>query len=298
MSASARAKLARDKKKAGLGVTKRDGSVTPCDGDEAQHSVTLRDASVTKRDGDVAESDTDVENTSAEPMSQNVTVASRGVTVATRKPRIPCRGVAEQNRTEQKRREGGERARDAHAPAPARAHAREETPPAPSLSGVHEELEEALLGGVDRTPGRWDESNGKPWQRAALLAELEERGFGPREANELGRYLASPGAASAEKTQVFSYDWFVFGKPSAPEFKRLDGVLRRARTWAAERAAVGPQSGATKAKSQEPDDATKRARAKAIADALRGKRPATAPSTDSRVATIGEAIDEVLGGAR
>lgn len=288
MSASARAKLSRDKKKAGLPVTKRDASVTKRDGEEAQPTVTKRDATVTPRDASATPRD-EVPRTGA--TDGNVTkrdgnVTPRDATVTKRDSRLL-------NRTEQNRTEGGERARDAHAPAHPRAHAREETPPAPDPRDEDRAaIEEALLGGVDRAPGRWVDA-GKPWQRTALLDALLERGIDEREANALGRYLASGAAIERERTSAFSFDWFVFGSQDAPEFKRLDGVLRRAREWNAGRSApprVDPPT-------TQPSRGESRNRSREIVEHLRHlKAQGATQGTDADTVAAGDALVEALGG--
>lgn len=188
------------------------------------------------------------------------------------------------------REEGGPRA---PARTPPRAPAREETPPAPSVSEDQEALEEALLDGVDRTPGRWVD-RGQPWQRAALLAELEDRGLDKLAALKLGRYLSTDTATEQERTGHFSFDWFVFGKPGAPEFKRLDGVLRRAEEWELARQPVTASTSAPKTKRSgrvlPPEEVSakfRRAKSEQLA-----ARPAAVE--DSNVVPISDAIDEFL----
>jgi hypothetical protein len=183
--------------------------------------------------------------------------------------------------------EGGPRA---PARTPPRAPAREEPPPAPTLSGVHQELEEALLDGVDRTPGRWID-RGEPWQRAALLVELEARGLDKLDALKLGRYLATDAAAEAAHTSVFSFDWFVFGKPGAPEFKRLDGVMRRAEEWESARAPKLPpriERAKPAGRILTPEEVAAKFRAV--------KARQAAPATTESSALIGDVVDEFLNG--
>lgn len=177
---------------------------------------------------------------------------------------------------------------------PPRAHAREETPPAPSVSEVQEQLEEALLDGVDRTPGRWVD-RGKPWQRAALLAELEARGLDKLAALKLGRYLATDTATERERTAHFSFDWFVFGTPGAPEFKRLDGVMRRAEEWEQARQPATPPRRPSK-----PESPGRILSAEEVAAKFRRAKQTQIeqrPSPDeSNVVPFPDAIEDLLSG--
>lgn len=227
MSASARAKLSRDKKKAGLSVTKRDATITKRDAGEAQPTVTKRDDNVTPRDASATPRD-EAQRRGA----RDANVTRRDADVTPRDATVTERDSRLLNRTEQNR--GGESAR-AHAPPPVRVPARvpaRETPTPPPVGPNDGEASELLVAALASGAGDLWADDGEAWRRERLGAELVARDFDEDGARHFGRFLRRTGVADSLNAKRFSPYWFVFGAgPQRAEFRHLDAAVEAFDRW-------------------------------------------------------------------